>query len=55
MKKLLKELPKLLKGMKECVLVFMIILLEICIVPVVIIERKINAVANYILKKYEIH
>jgi hypothetical protein len=53
MKKLLKVLLKQLKGMMECVLVFTVTLLEICVVPVVIIERKINAVANYILKKYE--
>jgi len=53
MKKLLKELPRLLKETKECVLVFTVTLLEICVVPAVIIERKINAVVNYILKKYD--
>ena len=55
MKKLLKVLLKLLKEMKECVLVFMKKIVKICIAPVLIIEKKINAVANYILEKYEIH
>lgn len=55
MKKLLKVLLKLLKGMKECVLVFTMTTVKIFIVLVMIIDIKINAVANYILEKYEIH
>ena len=54
MKKLLKELPKLLKEMKEYVLVYMKKFVEICIVLAKTIDYEINAVANYILKKYEV-
>jgi hypothetical protein len=41
--------------MRECVLVFMKGIVEIYIVLAKIIDYKINAVANYILKKYEIY
>jgi hypothetical protein len=53
MKKLLKVLLELLKGMRACVLVFMMMMMEICIALADHIEKKIDAVANYILKKYE--
>jgi len=53
MKKLLKELLKQLKGMMECVLVFMRKMMEICIVLANLIDSGISAVANYILKKYD--
>jgi hypothetical protein len=39
----------------ENVLVFMKKMMEICIVPVKVIDYEINAVANYILKKYEVY
>jgi len=39
--------------MKEYVLVFMKKMMEICIVPVKVIDYGINAVANYILEKYD--
>jgi len=55
MKKLLKELLKQLKGMMECVLVFMRKMMEIYIVLANLTDYEINAVANYILKKYEIY
>ena len=41
--------------MKECVLVFMRKMMGICIVLANLIDYEINAVANYILNKYEIH
>jgi len=53
MKKLLKVLLELLKGTRACVLVFMMMMMEICIALANRIERKINAVANYILEKYD--
>jgi len=53
MKKLLKVLLKQLKGMMEYVLVFMRKMMEIFIVLAKTTDYEINAVANYILKKYE--
>jgi hypothetical protein len=53
MKKLLKVLLKLLNGTRDYVLVFMLIMMEICTVLVSYIEKKIDAVASYILEKYE--
>jgi len=41
--------------MKEYVLVFMKKVVEICIVLVKTTDYEINAVANYILKRYEIY
>jgi hypothetical protein len=55
MKKLLKELQNYWKEMMEFVLVFTKKIVGIYIVLAKIIDSKINAVANYILKKYEIH
>ena len=55
MKKLLKVLLKLLKGIRDCVLVFMKKIVVIYIVLAKTIDYEINAVANYILKKYEIY
>ena len=54
MKKLLKVLLKLLNVIKDFVLAFMMLTMEICIVLVNRIDYMINVVADYILKKYEI-
>ena len=54
MKKLLKVLLGLLKGIKVCVLVFMLMMMGICIALATHIDYTINAVASYILRKYEI-
>ena len=55
MKKLLKELQNYWKEIMGFVLVFTKKTVGIYIVLAKIIDSKINAVANYILKKYEIH
>ena len=55
MKKLLKELQNYWKEMMGFVLVFTKKTVGLCTVLAKIIDSKINAVANYILKKYEIH
>jgi hypothetical protein len=53
MRKLLKVLLKQLKEIMENALVYMKRMMEISIVPVNLIEKEINVVANYILEKYE--
>jgi hypothetical protein len=53
MKRLLKELLKLLKGIMASVLAFILKMMEILLVLVNLIDYEINVVANYILKKYE--
>jgi hypothetical protein len=53
MKRLLKELLKLLKGIMENVLAFIQKTMEILLVLVNLIDSEISAVANYILKKYD--
>lgn len=55
MKKLLKVLQKRLREIMENVRARIQNLVMILYALALIIDEKINAVANYILKKYEIH